>query len=181
MKYNVIWSDGSAAASRGGTCDERINTTVECDPKDIWSVLYLMKYVGWLDDVNGGLEDPEFKAEIFDYFGVNAYDEDEGLARMLTYTEEDFEDGNLDDIDGGASWVLCIKDETGNVIYECDDFADETDYDEMDYDEAYDYLTADNDIDPDTAEEILDNLEEYTREALDDAISELTESLHAHT
>jgi hypothetical protein len=193
MKYKVIWSDGNAAASRGRAPDEEVNTTIECDPKDIWAVLYMMNYIGWLSDINGGFEDPSFKAEILDYFGVDSYDDaaDEDGERMIEIfksTKNDFEDVNLDGIDGGDPWVLRIEDASGNVLYECDN-----NNEELDYDDAYDYLKYVLRIPSEGAKQILDDLDKYTYLALeaaasnlddreqyiDDATDELTESLQS--
>lgn len=166
MKYEVKWSDGNAAASRGGAPDERVDTTVECDPKDIWTVLRLMKYTGYLGDINGGLEDPEFKEEIFDYFGVDSYDpDDEDLSPFLKTTQKTFENCNMDDIDDGDPWVLSVTDGSGNVLYECNEGSTRG----LDYDEAYDYLKYVLRIPHEGAEQILDDLDEYTYPALEAA------------
>ena len=174
MKYKVTWSDGTAAASRGGRPDKIVHTTIECDMEDIWTVLRLMKVIGYLCDVDGGLEDSEFKEEIFDYFGVDSYDpDDEDLSPFLKTTQKTFEDCNLDDIDGGEPWVISVTDSSGNVLYECE-YEDENA--EMDYDEAYEYLIDDVGVDSRTAGEILDDLDEYTKSALNAAVDDLEEA-----
>lgn len=177
MKYNIKLSDGNAAASRGGANDNIVELAVECSTDEIWAIAYLIKRLSYFDDIEDGLSDRDFKHEILDYWGVDTLDDDEKLVSILKMSKEDFEDHNLDDIDGGTPWILSIKDETGKELYDSP-YWPETEEDYMDYDEAYYYLISYG-VDPDSAEEILDELAEsgYFEEALDQAIEELPEPL----
>lgn len=117
--YKIKWSDGEAAASRGGDIDHAVYSEVIAkDDKEALTIAYIERALCTIFDeapING-LEDEN----LFDEAMVYGYEEDE--YDELKYNTEDPESEldqiNMDGIDGGEPWIIWIKDNAGNIIYD---------------------------------------------------------------
>lgn len=116
LKYNVLWSDGNAAASRGGSSDNYVRTHINVENQnDMWKLAYLLRKLQLLKSASiKNLN--SIKEELEDY----GYDDDEidELLNKDDYSEDDLDDINFDGIDGGDPWIISIT-LNGKEIYNC--------------------------------------------------------------
>ena len=126
QKYDVLWSDGNAAASRGSSSDNYIRTYINVkNENDMWKLAYLLRKLQLIKSASmKNLDSIKEKLEDYGY-------EDNKINELLNkndYSEDDLDDINLDGIDGGDPWIISIT-LNGEEIYNC---GMDMDYDEDD-------------------------------------------------
>ena len=116
LKYDVLWSDGNGAASRGMGSDGYVKTHITADNEsEMWKLAYLLRIVQLLKSASMKNLN-SIKEELEDY----GYEDDEidELLYKDDYSEDDLDDINLDGIDGGDPWIISIT-LNGEEIYNC--------------------------------------------------------------
>ena len=127
LKYEILWSDGTAAASRGGSSDNYVKTHINAkNESEMWKLAYLLRGAQLLKSASiKNLN--SIKKQLEDY----GYEDDE-IETMFnkTYTEKDLDAINLDGTDGGDPWIISIK-LNGEEVYNCgdEDFYEDDDED----------------------------------------------------
>ena len=133
MKYTIEWMDGKGARSRGMEDDNIVTQTIECNPNMLGIILLVVKDLGFINknirNKSANLiDDKNLVKELSENY--RGSDLDDFINDTYNVSLDDYLDGiNLEDIDGGAPWVIKIDDGL-DIIYQ-----DEDDYDEDDYDE----------------------------------------------
>ena len=116
-KYNVLWSDGNAAASRGMGNDGYVKTHITAENEsEMWKLAYLLRWAQRLKSASmKNLQ--SIKDYLMDDWG---YEEDEikDEFEKTDYKESDLDSINLDGIDGGEPWIISIT-LNGKEIYNC--------------------------------------------------------------
>jgi len=116
IRYDLVWSDGRAAASRGGQNDNIVHTHINAEnEQEMWKLAYLLRRLSLIKSAS--MKNlPSIKDEMEDA-GYEDYEIEEMLNRD-DYDEKALDSINLDDIDGGDPWIISIS-VNGNEIYNC--------------------------------------------------------------
>lgn len=129
LDYKVLWSDGAAAANRGGCSDNHITTHIKVENEsEMWKLAYLLRRSQLIKTASmKNLQ--SIKDFLMDDWG---YEEDEikDEFEKNDYKEEDLDDINLDGIDGGEPWIIAIT-LNGEEVYNCgyEDYYEDDDED----------------------------------------------------
>ena len=114
-RYEVLWSDGNAAASRGMSSDGYKRTHITADSEsDMWKLAYLLRWAQLLRSAS-----MKNLKSIQDYLMDDwGYEEEElqDVFEKNDFKEEDLDSINLDGIDGGEPWIMSIT-LNGKKIY----------------------------------------------------------------
>lgn len=136
MKYTIEWMDGKGARSRGAEDDNIVTQIISCNSNMLGIILLVVKDLGFINkniyNKSANLIDDEnLIKELSEKYRGN--DLDDFINDTYNVSLDDYLDGiNLEDIDGGAPWVIKI-DDGHNVIYQDEDYGeDEEDYDDED-------------------------------------------------
>lgn len=117
LKYELMWNDGSGAASRGTDEDNYVKTHINAENEnEMWKIAYLLRKAQLIKSASAR-NFKSIKNHLKEDWG---YEEDE-LKQMFEkndYEESDLDSINLDDIDGGDAWIISIK-LNGEDIYSC--------------------------------------------------------------
>ena len=117
LKYQVLWSNGEGAASRGMSSDGHIKTHINAENEnEMWKIAYLLRKAEIIKSAsNKNIK--SIKNYLIDHWG---YEEDEikDIFEKNDYKEEDLDNINLDGIDGGEPWIIAIS-LNGEEIYNC--------------------------------------------------------------
>lgn len=128
-KYDLLWSDGYGAASRGMGNDGYVRTHINAENEsEMYKIAYLLRFAQILKSASSkNIE--SIKDKLIDDWG---YEEDEikDQFEKNDYKEEDLDSINLDGIDGGDPWIISIT-LNGKEIYNCgmDDYEEDDDED----------------------------------------------------
>lgn len=131
-KYKVLWSDGEAAASRGGSPDHHIITYITAENEgEMYKIAYILRLLQIIKSASMKNMNPE-SLENEDQTGF--FDEEEAAEWLerTDFTESDLNEINLDGIDGGEPWIISISlndKEVYNCGYEGDEPYEDTDED----------------------------------------------------
>lgn len=116
-KYDVLWSDGYGAASRGMGSDNYVRTHINAENEsEMWKLACLLRRSQLLKSAsNKNIQ--SIKDYLMDDWG---YEEDEikDEFEKNDYKEADLDAINLDGIDGGEPWIISIT-LNGKEIYNC--------------------------------------------------------------
>ena len=158
MKYIIEWMDGKGARSRGMEDDNIIIQTIECNSNMLGIILTAVKDLGFInkDIYNESpnlIDDENLVKELSEKY--RGSDLDDFINDTYNVSLDDYLDGiNLEDMDGGAPWVIKIDAKWGTVYqdedYEEDDYDEDVDLDDCRFKDS-DYLehlitTLENDI-----------------------------------
>lgn len=126
LKYEVLWSDGNGAASRGMSGDNYIHTHINAENEsEMWKLAYLLRRSQLIKSAsNKNIQ--SIKDYLMDDWG---YEEDEikDEFEKNDYKESDLDKINLSGIDGGEPWIVSIT-LNGKEVYNCgynDDLKDD--------------------------------------------------------
>lgn len=128
-KYDVLWSDGNGAASRGMSSDNYVKTHINAENEsEMWKLAYLLRRSSLIKSAsNKNIQ--SIKDYLMDDWG---YEEDEikDEFEKNDYKESDLDNINLDGIDGGDPWIISIT-LNGEEIYNCglDDYYEDDEED----------------------------------------------------
>lgn len=128
-KYDVLWSDGSAAASRGMSNDKYVKTHINAENEsEMYKIAYLLRKAQLLKSASSK-KIQSIKDFLMDDWG---YEEDEIKAEFEKndYNKSDLDRINLDGIDGGDPWIISIH-LNGEEVYKCDMDIDYEEDDEL--------------------------------------------------
>lgn len=129
LKYEVLWSDGNGAASRGMGSDNYVKTHINAENEsEMYKIAYLLRWAQILKSASSK-NIQSIKEYLMDDWG---YEEDE-LKKDFEkndYGESDLDSINLDGIDGGDPWIISIT-LNGEEIYNCglDEYSENDDED----------------------------------------------------
>lgn len=127
FKYDVLWSDGNGAASRGFGVDHHVKTHINAENEsEMWKLAYLLRRSSLIKSAsNQNIQ--SIKNYLIDDWG---YEEDElkDEFEKNDYKEEDLDRINLDGIDGGEPWIISIT-LYGREVYNCG-YDEEEEYDD---------------------------------------------------
>lgn len=115
-KYDVLWSDGNGAASRGMSNDNFVKTHITAENEsEMYKIAYLLRHAQLLKSAS-----IKNLKSIKDCLIDDGYEEDEikDEFEKNDYGESDLDDINLDMIDGGDPWIVTIK-LNGEEVYNC--------------------------------------------------------------
>lgn len=129
LKYEVLWSDGNGAASRGMGSDGYVRTHIKAENEsEMWKLAYLLRWAQILKSASSK-NIQSIKQYLMDDWG---YEEDElkNDFEKNDYGESDLDNINLDGIDGGDPWIISIT-LNGEEIYNCglDEYSENDDED----------------------------------------------------
>lgn len=117
LKYEVLWSDGNGAASRGMGGDNYVKTHINAENEsEMYKIAYLLRWAQILKSASSK-NIQSIKEYLMDDWG---YEEDE-LKKDFEkndYGESDLDSINLDGIDGGDPWIISIT-LNGKEVYNC--------------------------------------------------------------
>ena len=116
-KYDVLWSDGNGAASRGMSSDNYVKTHINAETEsEMYKIAYLLRMAQRLKSASS-----KNLKSLKDYLiDDQGYEEDEikDIFEKNDYSESDLDEINLDGIDGGDPWIISIK-LNGEEVYNC--------------------------------------------------------------
>ena len=129
LKYEVLWSDGNGAASRGMGSDNYVKTHINAENEsEMYKIAYLLRWAQILKSASSK-NIQSIKEYLMNDWG---YEEDELKHdfEKNDYGESDLDSINLDGIDGGDPWIISIT-LNGEEIYNCglDDYEENDDED----------------------------------------------------
>lgn len=155
MKYTIEWMDGIGARSRGMEDDNIVTQTISCNSNMLGIILLAVKDLGFINkniynESANLIDDENLIKELSEKYSGS--DLDDFINDTYNVSLDDYLDGiNLEDIDGGAPWVIKIDDGC-NVIYQDEDYEEDEDIelDDCEFKDS-DYLehlitTLENDI-----------------------------------
>lgn len=117
LRYDLVWSDGEGAASRGGRPDRIVNTHITAENEsEMYKIAYLLRRSQLIKSASAK-NIQSIKDYLIDDWG---YEEDEikDEFEKNDYTEKDLDEINLDGIDGGDPWIISISLD-GKEVYNC--------------------------------------------------------------
>lgn len=116
-KYDVLWSDGNGAASRGMSGDNYVKTHITAENEsEMYKLAYLLRKAQLIKSASMK-KIKSIKDYLIDDWG---YEEDElkDEFEKNDYTESDLDGINLNGIDGGDPWIVNIN-LNGKKVYDC--------------------------------------------------------------
>lgn len=132
-EYELLWSDGNGALSRGTESDNICYTRIKCqNVEELWTIAYLLRaYYDILPWANEEISSLEELTQLLEEAAEDDWDsltpvELDELPKILEtkYDSDSLDDINFDDIDGGAPWIINIYDcDTNEQLY-TDDYYD---------------------------------------------------------
>lgn len=132
MKYTIEWMDGRGARSRGMEDDNIVTQTISCNSDMLGIILLAVKDLGFINkniynESAHLIDDKNLIKELSEKYSGS--DLDDFINDTYNVSLDDYLDGiNLEDIDGGAPWVIKI-DYGHDVIYQDEDYEDYDDED----------------------------------------------------
>lgn len=131
LKYEVLWSNGESAASRGTSSESYVKTHINVKNENkMWKIAYLLRKAEMIKSAsNKNIK--SIKNYLIDDWG---YEEDEikDIFEKNDYKEKDLDSINLNGIDGGEPWIISIS-LNGEEIYNCGcEYDEDCDYNEED-------------------------------------------------